>query len=306
MTAAGGQPAPTTLGVAPAAARGPVVVGVEASSGSLAALEWAAAEAADRQVPLHIVHTWSWQHLAPWSTAADRMVISDLKRAGDTLVSRCRSLAQEHEGLEVTAEVREGSAAHVLTELSHEAGLLVVGTHHLRPVGRAVLGSASSAVVTHAACPTVVVSAPPEPATGRPTLILGVAATPEDQQVIAFALAHARRHALPVRALYCWHPDALADNQLPPPDRAVAWLAEALAGWREEYPDVEISAAVVRRHPVAGLVEHATEKDLIVIGRRAHRSRLAGHIGSVSLGVLHHAVSSIAVVPTQPTATQPL
>ena len=135
-----------------------VLVGVDASPASAAALDWASAEAALRHLPLHIVHAWHWQHLAPWETAADRMVKSDLTHAGHRLVGTLRVAAtQQHPELEVTTEVRQGPSAQVLVDLSREADLIVLGTHHLRALGRAVIGSTSSVLATYSACPVLVV-----------------------------------------------------------------------------------------------------------------------------------------------------
>ncbi|WP_328886807.1 universal stress protein [Streptomyces sp. NBC_00316] len=40
----------------------PVVVGVDGSEGSLRALDWAATEAARRQLPLRVIHASLWEH----------------------------------------------------------------------------------------------------------------------------------------------------------------------------------------------------------------------------------------------------
>ena len=69
-----------------------VVVGVDSTPSSLAAVEWAAAEAVERKAPLHIVHSWAWPHLAPWLTSADRTMREDLAHAGENLVSSYRGL----------------------------------------------------------------------------------------------------------------------------------------------------------------------------------------------------------------------
>lgn len=293
------RPATRSADVDLVATRRPIIVGVDSSPASTGATEWAAAEAASRHVPLHIVHTWTWQHLAPWSTSADRMVKGDLHRAGQKLVNHCRSLARKVDDLEVTTEVREGPAGRVLIDLSRGAGLIVVGTRHLGPMGRAVLGSASGALVARAECPTVVVSTHSRVVTTPASaVVVGLAATPEDKQVLEFAFDYAQRHELPLQALFCWYTGNLPMNQMRIPERAGAWLSESLAGWREEYPDVQVGATVREVPPVAGLVNAAGPHNLIVVGRRARKTRAGAHLGSVSLGILHHATGSVAVVPS--------
>jgi nucleotide-binding universal stress UspA family protein len=299
MDETSGQPHEGGVGLA--ASGGQIIVGIDSSPASNTAVDWAAAEADSRHASLHLVHTWSWQHLAPWSTEADRMVVSDLEHAGRNMVNHARAVARRaYPGLEVTTEVCEGPAARVLNELGREAAMIVVGTHHLHPLGRTVLGSASSGVVAHSTCPVVVVSKAPRAAASTNEVVVGIAATPDDQRVLAFAFEYARRHGMPLRAVFAWHPDGLADTHLRPPDRALRWLGESLAGWRIEYPDVEVEAVVRRGHPVVVLVEAARAQDLIVLGRRAHHVHAGMQLGSVSLGVLHHATSSVAVVPAPP------
>ena len=51
--------------------RRPVVVGVESTGDSHVTIEWAAREAASRQVPLILVHTWNWGSVPMMSQYGD-------------------------------------------------------------------------------------------------------------------------------------------------------------------------------------------------------------------------------------------
>ena len=53
----------------------------------------------------------------------------------------------------------------------------------------------------------------------------------------------------------------------------------------------------IRANPVDGLTSWAHAQELLVVGRHAQHGKIAGPLGSVSLGVLHHATCPIAVVP---------
>lgn len=282
----------------PALEPGTIVVGADASPTSTAAVVWAAGEAMSRQSPLHIVHGWTWPHLAPWLTSADRIMREDLAAAGQRLLGQLRIAAKNAGAAEVTSEVREGAPARVLTELSAQAAMLVVGTHHLGPVGRAVLGSTSTAVLASATCPTFVIAEHNAGPTDISGLVVGVSATPADDSVLRFAFEHARLHGLPLQAMHCRHPGKATIDSDKFPGRAATWLTDTMAGWRQAYPDVTVHAAVREIHPVSGLVEAAGPHSLIVVGRRAHSHRLPGRIGSVGLGVLHHSPSPVAVVPS--------
>ena len=50
------------------------------------------------------------------------------------------------------------------------------------------------------------------------------------------------------------------------------WLSEALAGWRDRYPDVAVHPEVIREHPVAGLVLASSAQYLLVVGTAGHHA----------------------------------
>jgi nucleotide-binding universal stress UspA family protein len=85
----------------------------------------------------------------------------------------------------------------------------------------------------------------------------------------------------------------------PAPSRVEAWLSEALAGWREKYPDVPVRRPeVIREHPTAGLVMASAAQYLLVVGNRGRHALAGTLLGSVSQGVLHRANCPVAVIPT--------
>ncbi|HEU5268112.1 MAG TPA: universal stress protein [Jatrophihabitans sp.] len=79
-------------------------------------------------------------------------------------------------------------------------------------------------------------------------------------------------------------------------EQSQRWLAQALAGWRDKYPDVDLRTDAVKDHTVAGRVSASAGHDLLVVGSHSRRRRLAPLLGSVSQGVLHHARCPVAVV----------
>jgi nucleotide-binding universal stress UspA family protein len=57
-----------------------------------------------------------------------------------------------------------------------------------------------------------------------------------------------------------------------------------------------VQAAVIREHPVAGLVDASTAQHLLVVGSRGRHALTGTLLGSVSQGVLHHATCPVAVI----------
>jgi nucleotide-binding universal stress UspA family protein len=279
---------------------------VDSSEGSDLAVAWAAEEAQSRRAPLTVLSSYHWSLMAePWETFEDRQTVADFERSAQRVVDRAMARARvQCPGLEVTGAVADALPQAALVERSAQAALLVVGSRRMGRLGAALLGSVGSAVAAHAACPAVVLRGPAgEPAEGA-GVVVGIDARQDCETILAFALEHADRHGLPLRAIMCWHPDPLAvmkwRPEQPPPAEAQAWLAESVAGWREKYPTVTIDSAVVRAHPTAGLVAEATSQHLLVVGTHSRHALAGTLLGSVSQGVLYHATCPVVVVPTSP------
>lgn len=281
---------------------GAVVVGLGATREASPELDWAAREAHTRGRPLHVLRAYDLSDITlPWDTSLDTRVMGGLRRADDELVRtavvHARRLVPE---LLVWGEVVEGAAADVLRAASVQAELTVLGSRRLNAFNSAIIGSVSAVVAASAAGPVVVVGGAADEPNPDAEVVVGIDGSAETDSVIAFAFDYASRHHRTLRAVYCWSPDLLATMQWRPeppvPQRADRWLAEAVAGWQEKYPDVGVRRAVVRDFPVAGLLAESAGQDLIVVGSHSTHPRIGALLGSVSQGVLHHARCPVAVV----------
>lgn len=137
---------------------GRVLVGVDGSDGSRGALDWAARYASLISAELRVVGVWHWPALyGPIPTlpldALEAHVREEVEMLADSVRQRYRDLV-------VVPETLPGSPARVLVELSHMAGLLVVGSRGHGYVGGALAGSVSLHCVHHAHCPVLVVPSP--------------------------------------------------------------------------------------------------------------------------------------------------
>jgi nucleotide-binding universal stress UspA family protein len=281
---------------------GAVVVGLGTVRHGVPELDWAAREAQSRNRPLHIVRAYHLsQATLPWETSTDRVIVADLRRVAEKHLRD--ALGHVHATWpEVSVEgvVVDGIAWEVLRDASREAELTVLGSRHLNAVGCAVLGSVSTVVAASGAGPVVVVGSPAGDPAENPQVVVGVDGSEHMDSVLAFAFDYASRHHRTLHAVYCWNPDLLAGMQWrrepPAPERADRWLAEAIAGWQEKYPDVVVRRGVIRETPVGGLVLESASQELLVVGSHSRHARIASLLGSVSQGVLHHATCPVAVV----------
>lgn len=130
-----------------------IVVGIEGTPASRAALEWAFREGLARQAPVTVVHAWTH--------GPGRDI--QLARASSCMVVAAVAEARRAVGgtPRVVERSRAGAAAKVLLSEAEGAELLVVGRGHRAGVVDVIGHSVSAEVVRHAPCPVVVVPGPP-------------------------------------------------------------------------------------------------------------------------------------------------
>ena len=140
-----GEPRPT----------GPVVVGVDGSRLSEAALEFAVDAALRRRTTLVAVHAWqdtADPRLAPLIDG-DAVAVEEAAVLAERLAGR----QDKHPDLTIERRLVRDRPAQELTALSEGAQLVVVGSRGRGGFAGLLLGSVSQALPRHAACPVAVV-----------------------------------------------------------------------------------------------------------------------------------------------------
>ena len=141
------------------AAEGRVVVGVDGSETSAAAIDFAFDFAQRRGRDLLAVHAWSdmpVEALAPTENWGYNW--NQVRTESEAVIASCLAGHQEnHPDVQVERHVSFHGPAQALLDVADDAGLLVVGSHGRGALRRAVLGSVSHAVLYHAPCPVAVV-----------------------------------------------------------------------------------------------------------------------------------------------------
>ena len=280
-----------------------LVVGVDGSGAAAAALDWAVAEARARRCGLRAVYAYGefTEGLAMVYGRLPEPDRAEVVAASQQLLDAALSRVAELDAtLPVTGAIIEKAPPRALLDEAAHAGLLVIGSRGLKAFGAAVLGSVGAAVAGRAACPVVVVRGAKVRPGKDAAVVVGVDATDATPAVLRFAFEHASRHALALRVVLCWRREPLTElawRPASPPPQAERWLAESLAGWREQYPEVAVRGEIVRDQAAAGLVGAAQDQRLLVVGARGRHSLAGTLLGSVSQAVLHHATCPVAVVP---------
>jgi nucleotide-binding universal stress UspA family protein len=283
-----------------------VIVGVDGSPASDAAVSWAAHEAVIRDVSLTLMHvanpaasTWSQAPLlddfAEWQTAEGRSILANgLKIARDTA----------GDGVQILIDTEFLTAATVptLVDLSSDATLIVVGTNGRGALARGLLGSVSSGLVRHAHCSVAVIhdEAPLMPHPAQAPVLVGIDGSPSSELAMAIAFDEASRRHVDLIALHAWCDAETSDFP------SVDWpevkaeekkrlMTGALAGWLKRYPDVTVQTRLVRGRPARALVETSESAQLVVVGSHGRNALTRTLLGSVSNAVVQSVRAPVIV-----------
>lgn len=281
-----------------------IIVGVDASSHAAAAAAWAAREAADRSMPLHLVNALDLPASGPDLLMPESFVEAGYAASGLLLNRLAAALAGQHPGLRVTTETSEFGAPETLVAIGGDGDLIVTGTRGHGGFAGLLLGSVSLKTAVHAHCSTIVVRGPEDRAP-RPELVLGVEMD-QDEAPIRFAFESCERLGARLLVVRAWLPaTSYAGHCLTGAASSDAeQLAEQLADIdgliervRSAYPKVEVHTRAVRGNAVPSLIEAARGARLLVVGTHHRRAPFSVGVGYVVQGLLSHAVTPVAVVP---------
>lgn len=286
----------------------PIVVGVDGSTESELALDWAVDEARRRGLALHLVHARelagsmsSPPHGAPTRWHDPRWVL----RAA---LDRVALLGVDHPvDLVVTDHDVMVPAATALVTASASADTVVVGTHRRGPLEAAVLGSTSLRVAARASCPVVVVRRPASRDVAHPQIVVGVDGSSGSGAALAYAFRRASDQGLPLSVVLAWSDDtdvealrvvdAVADEtRAAAVNSRLAVLRETVRPWREAFPDVRVHLIVTAGPATDVLVAESWAAELVVVGTHRLGGLRGLLLGSVTESVLHHARCPVAVV----------
>ncbi|MFE1755668.1 universal stress protein [Streptomyces anandii] len=281
----------------------PLVVGVDGSEPSLRAADWAADEAALRQVPLRVVYAALWERYEGSSIAQELGKPEAQVRAQDVVEVAARRARARRPGLPISMAALPEEPEYALVREGRNASALVVGTRGRSGVADLLLGSVSLFVAGHADCPVIVVRGNNDnqartPVHGR--VVVGVGKEPG--RAVEFAAEEAARRGAVLEAVRAWRASAregvghpLIDGQ---PGLEEVGAVEALdAALREVPAGVKVQRSAVEGPARRVLLAAAHEADLLVVGARRGEGHFGIQLGRVAHAVLHHSACPVAVVP---------
>lgn len=273
-----------------------IAVGYDGSADADRGLQWAIKYARPRKLAVKVISSAGDLAYLPERTSQD----------AEGLARRwTEKAAAQLEGAGVASwhtTCSQGKAVPDLLDASREATAVVIGARGHGVVAGYVLGSVSQHVTRHASCPVVVVRGPRDPQARR--VVVGIDGSTDDQRTLSFAFDVAEVEGATVVAVHGrdvaamngpWDVDvapAVAEEM----ERAERLLAEAVAGLRQEHPDVAVDLVPMPMPATQALASASSTASLVVVGTRGRGGFVGLLLGSVSSTVLQHAECPVAVV----------
>jgi nucleotide-binding universal stress UspA family protein len=278
-----------------------ILTGVDGSVQSDAAVSWAAHEASLCHESVTLVHVVQ-PVVVSWPISAEQAAVREwqdenarhvIKHAREVL----SATLDESNPPEVRTEVLYSHVVDALIGASKDARMIVVGSHGRGALGRFLLGSVSGGVLRHAHCPVAVIHADAAAAID-PTapVVLGVDGSAASEAATAWAFGEASRRGVGLVAVHAWSDvgvfPILGMDWHEYRDQGDELLAERLAGWQEQYPDVPVRRRLLCDTPVRWLLEESERAQIVVVGSHGR-----GGFGGIPLGSVSSAIAQSAKVP---------
>jgi nucleotide-binding universal stress UspA family protein len=280
-----------------------ILVSVDGSPASDAAVAWGAREAILRKLPLTLMHAvapvvvgWPvgqlYDEMPEWQRDDARHVIDQARK---TLSAALAGVQPP----EIRTETVYSGVVPALIEASADAWMIVAGSQGLGAMGRLLLGSVTTGLLHYAHCPVAVIHSDAAADADAPVL-LGVDGSPASEAATALAFDEASRRGVGLRALHVWSDVAVF------PVLGMDWhdreregreiLAERLAGWQEQYPDVQVERLLFCDKPSHWLLKESERAQLVVVGSRGRGGFTGMLLGSVGSAVAQSAKVPVIVV----------
>ncbi|MCX5042733.1 universal stress protein [Aldersonia sp. NBC_00410] len=273
-----------------------IVAGIDGSDTALDAARWAASVALQFGEPLYLTHLVP-KPKHPEREQKDEELQHELAE-GEQLLAAAEAVARAAApGVVTECRLEYGQTAPALVTISEGARMLVLGSAGTSEMRAMFVGSDVVRVANHARCPVVVWRENPdgEITTGLP-VVVGVDGSSLSDVAVAHAFEFASFFRVPVIAVHAWSEQSglgYAEsrrfvNWSSHEQRETAVMSEALAGWGEKFPDVDVERFIERGSARGALLRHSTQAQLVVVGSHGRTPIMGALLGSTTQNLMHH------------------
>jgi nucleotide-binding universal stress UspA family protein len=282
-----------------------MLVCIDGSAASDAAVAWATREAVMRHLPITLMHGvpplvvgWPvgqlYADMPGWQEENGRHVVDQARKT--LSANLCDSNPPE-----IHTEMVYSSVVPALIDASKDAWMVVAGSQGLGAVGRLLLGSVTTKLLQHAHCPVAVIHADEDvSADSNAPVLVGIDGSPASESAIALAFDEASHRRVELVVLHAWSDvgvfPMLGMDWRDSETKGQEILAERLAGWQEQYPDVSVKRLIFCDKPSRWLVQESERAQLVVLGSHGRGGFAGMLLGSVSSHVAHLATVPVIVV----------
>jgi nucleotide-binding universal stress UspA family protein len=270
-----------------------IIVGVDASAEAEAAAQWAVGEAEVRKTDVLLVHAYKVPLIAASARAA---TVARGRHERQALLTKVANSLVVPPTMHLDQLIEIDTPEYLLSRLSEQAEMTVLGQDHPALDGHMPLGHTASTVASMSRHPVVAV--PRIWATRhdeRRPIAVAIDGRHSSQSTLGYAFTEASLRQAPVLVL---HSAPRADL----PDREQATrlnVAEILASWKADYPDVDVDTLLLAGPPRDTVAPASADTQLLVVGV-PYRGRVwTRWIRSVARAVLNRASCPVAVIPQQ-------
>lgn len=313
---------------------GDIVVGVDGSTESFAALRWALGQASLSGQNVNAVYGWSYS----WDMGPEPQTEQEVQALRTSIAAKLRDWVEDAtkdldiDSKSITLTSFRASGASALLEIGANAQQIVVGRRSMSRVARWLIGSLSSSVAEEAKVPVTVIRSADEedidvqnqianaltpeqeevefvtpqspiPRKGRP-IVVGVDGSQSSEQALQFAASLAQLNNAQLHVMFCWTLRDLGtipgyESSVAPMEVAQRYAEQLLSEEveRAQLPqDVSVAQSAFHISAGKGLVSASRYARHLVVGSRGLSGIDAHFLGSVSKQVLNLAECNITIV----------
>lgn len=269
---------------------GSVIVGYDGSTHGKAALAWGARRAAERAVPVHVVHAFAPD--IPALAFGSLTSLDDVTAAGRELLDQASAAVHaDLPDVPVQTTLASGYASKALLSAAHDAAMIVVGTSGSAVVRLSPVGVVARQVTAHAPCPVALVGR--EPGAPDGPVVVGWDESPEALRALKVASEQAGMMQRPLVVVHAWQPVGRQDPTLTAGASWADYVAATESAIRTGLakvggPGAAVTIDVVQGEPRRELVERSSGAVLTVVGARGAGGFDGLRLGTVSTSLIGH------------------